>query len=543
MNGPIAPYPQNIKSAPAIAIALAATLLPFATNLPIDYDRFAVLLFVPALWLGRQLIFTQTATALSRSERVALAIFGSAAVSSTLLSDRPVPALVMTASWILLSALALLCRRLSQHDHLLRIVIIGICGGTVLGCLAVWAAWKEGTGIHQFPHYGHGRLFGLHMMISSMAAFAWTSSLRAGTLERIISLICGVVCCAGMLWSGGRAPLIGAAAGTIVWLLVSAKGTRKSLVINFSIIGFGGLALSLLFYSSEPWLGWWNAFGRSANASSISELSSTRVDFWAATWHEFLRAPWLGSGPDAYRYLQPKLDGNQPHNWILQLLLDCGLIGAGSASFLIFRTIYRSFFASPTPARNSSLNLRQGVTITLIACITAGLLDGVFYHAVLLIPTALLLGMAGASQPTAQSSTRNTRPLNTSLKVALSGAILVLVIHNYLVFALLRLPVPTNPANASAQILRHFPSTTIGLERWLNTWRESKPDQTLEWTIWAQDHTDNPEIFHVYAAILLVEYGQRDAAILQLEAAKLKAHVRSRPRVDRLLNALKSAVP
>ena len=525
---------------PAVwAVAVAAAVLPFLADLPIDYDRLAPVALLPALWLGRR--FQPADRGNPQARKIDRTLFTSAAVVailSAILGPHPVPSLVGTASWAWILAGAFLARRLATNTRAVRLILAGITMGATLGCLAVWAQWVEGTPVNAFPHYGHGRLFGLHMMVGTMTALAWVVLTPAQSVARLLGYVVAVINCGGMLWSGGRAPLVGVAAGLALWFWRSEPAERRVLLRGVPLVFLGGTLLSCLRWSPEPYLGWWNALARTNAATSVDALSSTRLSFWQVTWHEILQAPWIGHGADSYRFIVPKQDGNQPHNWVLQFLLDLGVLGAVPLGWLLLRQAHRGLTGNPADGDAGVSAARRAIAGGLVACLAAGLLDGVFYHAVLLLPAALLAGLAGSTGAEFPGNPGRTFRSGWLCLVA-SGALLGL--HSYLVACMAYPPAPAGPDAPAARLLRVFPSTTFALEGWLNTWRATQPDTVLEWSQWAQHHSDNPAPFHVYAAVLFSNRRDFASATREVEAAMRTAHWSALPKLRLLLAATRAA--
>jgi hypothetical protein len=297
--------------------------------------------------------------------------------------------------------------------------------------------------------------------------------------------------------------------------------------------------LSLLRWSPDPSLGWWGAFARTTAATSVDELSSTRLSFWSVTWHEILQAPWLGHGADSYRFILPKQDGNQPHNWILQFLLDFGFLGAVPLGLWLVRQAHRGLAGRHAQDELEIVRSRRAAAGALVACVAAGLLDGVFYHAVILLPAALLVGIAGAT-PTGKVMDASRWPLLLGGSLTAVSAV-VLGLHSYLFAALWLPPAPTGPDAPAPRLLRAFPSTTVTIERWLNAWRRTHPEIVMDWTHWALAHSDNQATLHVYAALLYTERGDLTSAAREMDEAMGKERHRDLPKLRRLQQAIRAA--
>jgi hypothetical protein len=389
------------------------------------------------------------------------------------------------------------------------------------------------------PHYQHIRLFGLHMLVGTVAALAWIIAAAPRSHERMLAYAAGVISCGGMLWSGGRTPLAGVAAGLVIWFWYAPRLERQVLVRAVLVVVLGGALLSFLRWSPEPYLGWWGAFARTTAATSVDELSSTRLSFWSVTWHEILRAPWIGHGADTYRFILPKQDGNQPHNWILQFLHDFGVLGAVPLGWLLLRQAYRGLAGRGVQDEGEIIRSRRAAAGALTACLAAGLLDGVFYHVIILLPAALLAGIAGAAPR--GKAVREARWYAAAWGSLAVTSAMVLGLHSYLFAALLLPPAPSGPDSPAPRLLRAFPSTTFAVDRWLNAWRRTHPEAVLEWIHWAQAHSDNPAPLHVYAALFYVERGDLASAAREVDEAMLKEHHRSLYKLRRLQEAIRAA--
>ena len=171
----------------AIAAEAALAGLPFLLLLPIDYDRVAPLAVLPALWFGRRRATDRRESALGSLDSTLLLLTLCVALVSSVTGPHPSASLVSVASGIWIVAGALLARRLAVSTAAIRYVLAGITAGATLGCLAVWTQWREGTSISAFPVYGHGRVFGLHMMVGTMTGLALLIEAPPKRLETLLT--------------------------------------------------------------------------------------------------------------------------------------------------------------------------------------------------------------------------------------------------------------------------------------------------------------------------------------------------------------------
>ena len=148
-------------------------VLPFLSNLPFDYDRFVPLLFIPALLFRGSAFATACDGRREAIDRWLLIAAAAVAIVAALMSARPAPALVGSATWVCILLGAVVARRGAHDPVCVRLLLAAISFGAALGCLAIWFTWTPGTAVNQFAHYGHARLFGLHMMIGTIAGLGW----------------------------------------------------------------------------------------------------------------------------------------------------------------------------------------------------------------------------------------------------------------------------------------------------------------------------------------------------------------------------------
>lgn len=528
--------PTDDSARVATWLAGALVVLPLLQALPLDFDRSAVLaVLLPVLWVGRHKL-ASAALSLGNSRRwirAALLATGIAIILSVAFADQPAPAIVTAATWVLVAAAGLIAGAAANgREAAIRRILEGVALGSALALAIMGCLWLA-TGRGAVPLYAHHRHVGLHAIGGALAGSALLVTSQRWP-QRCCWLAAGGVSWAGLLWSGGRTPMVALTVGIAVWFGISA-GLRKKIALATALHLGLGLAVSSSFVSSRPELGWRHAVSRTAAAVqpasvNVSKLTSTRSDFWREAAEHALKSPWIGHGPDAYRHILPKLDGQQPHNLLLQLWLDLGIAGAlpllgglGCALVLGWRQ-----------ARAHPDNRAYGAAFALAMAFTAAsMLDGVYYHVLTLLPAMLVLGILLFGHPSGLADINGPRrtaaiPIARTL---VSVAAAVLVIHSWLFQQLAVASPPRGPDAAAARLIRVFPSTTFGLWHWLDAWYRDDPATAIAWARWAQGHAANPSLFHIRAGQYLLASGDPDAAREELRAARDAAHWTARPAI------------
>lgn len=511
-------------------LALALLLLPGVYRIPWDTNRVApLILLAPALLFGRPLLDRACNRLLAGGWRTWLPMLAliSAVTIGTARSPHWAGSLVVAASWLLLALGALLTREILTQRPPLAWKLLGAMAASSAGAtLLHWLFWRMGASpVSAF--YVHHRLMGLHALAGALAAVALLRDPdpRAARL-RGIAWVIGIITWASFLWAGSRSTVLGLAAALAVWFWRSDRAGRRRLPIVAGGLLLGGLALSLVNWSDKSYLGWWHWWSRAAEAGvavDASALSSHRSDFWRGAIAHLGDAPWFGLGPDAYGYLTPRLEGAQPHNLLLQLLLDVGIVGTLAAGGSVARVLRAG---ARSPAALDWLAAALGFVV-------AAQVDGYFFYPLAAFPALLALG-ACAAPAIENVSDAPSRAARAWRPVALAAAS-VLLLHIWLFRVIVHGAPPATPHAFAARVWRHFPSVTYNIDAWADAWAERYPDAALATSRLAVPHSQSPDFFRVQIARLLLARGDRAGAIRELELAAAEAMPDERPAIESIL--------
>lgn len=221
-----------------------------------------------------------------------------------------------------------------------------------------------------------------------------------------IMLVGGAIC-----WSGTRAAMFGVAGAVLITIILrrDLPRPRTAVLIMGALLIGGGAGLWMLPPDA--------AFGFRImpGAAGESGYSSGRVQIWMDTINLFLARPWTGWGEGSVIWLVSFNGMNfaHPHNMPLQMLQSWGAPAAGAAFYLIGRLW---FALQRSGAQNGwMLPLLMAFDTLLIM----SLVDGVFYHARLLMLVALVSTVALRAAQTQHIS----RPRGTEVEAP--GAALI----------------------------------------------------------------------------------------------------------------------
>ena len=252
------------------------------------------------------------------------------------------------------------------------------------------------------PYHAHIRHGAYHGMI---AACAGTSVYLIGGPLRLLGLFVATVALFGIAYFGARGAFLGWGIFAVLTVYFAERRVRM-----------------LVLFSSMLLAAWISAgyVNEHLRASPFTGSLTTRMDSIASTtsstgrtriWRDALRAslnhPFLGHGPEGYVSSKCCLSGSvQPHNSIVQMQIEFGLAGAIGALALFFRYLWQPLLVSVKARVRGPVNIRQSCLLaTLIGICGFSLIDGLFYHVIPLLLSAIVfvLFQAGRTEKTSDS--------------------------------------------------------------------------------------------------------------------------------------------
>jgi O-antigen ligase len=456
------------------------------------------------------------------------ATWGVAMVLSTAFAEHVAPAVVRTAEWFSHVTFGLvLASLLASRTVLPRVVASAGAVGFALTCaLLIAAAFRMADpGAYDWarlPYIGHVRYLGIYAVFALVLA-AWPLlEGRGATAARALSWGCVVLAWCVIWWSGGRAAIL-TAFGATVLLTWFAHGRRTSLALALGLAIVLGAAVSLLLPAEDlqrginRGMGIHTFFGRVASTSDA--YSTGRMELWATAVDAWSARPLLGVGPDAGAFVLSAFGHEQPHNVILQALLEWGVVGA-----LPFLTLVALLAAAPFRDRGRK-PLPGPRVVAGVAVVAAGahaLLDGVLYD-------PRWLALVAASGAIAVMPGPAVAPVSvTARRAATAGALLILLVaaaHLVTLGAVLRTGTPA-PDSLRARWVRAFPSVEDlqVARRWARDWAASEPAEARRILTWGARHGSHPWTFLRDEAALVHAQGDRtEAGRLTARADALEA--------------------
>lgn len=200
-------------------------------------------------------------------------------------------------------------------------------------------------------------------------------------------------------WSGTRSSLFAFVGAYFVGtrMFPTLRRLRAATALATSLLA--GLTLSFLHQAPHSAFG----FLRLWESSTSSNPGSGRFGMWLGTLRVYLERPLFGFGESQFRFLVPEAlkAFNHPHNWVVQILFQWGLIGAVCYFALAIYTWAR-FERRVAEIGNPAMPAYFVVTSLLLY----SLVEGTMYHpypvAMLVVAIAWVLAAPGTRKGAAR---------------------------------------------------------------------------------------------------------------------------------------------
>ncbi|PMO62644.1 hypothetical protein BCT06_01295 [Vibrio breoganii] len=217
-----------------------------------------------------------------------------------------------------------------------------------------------------------GALIGTYRLFHSdkIINFNWVSILAISNFSMII-------------WLGGRGAIIS------YFVMISMfigfdYYFRGNKLTSISVINWISLILLSLILTSPLNVFSWNGGVRFGFGSDLYESAEAfggpRVEQWYEAFIMFIEQPWLGYGPGSYRFLSEfglNYGFNHPHNFILQILFEFGVVGLFCiGTYLALLAVKSLFLLQKTKDESLDLSI-----IMIGGLIVHGLVSGPLFHA------------------------------------------------------------------------------------------------------------------------------------------------------------------
>jgi O-antigen ligase len=200
----------------------------------------------------------------------------------------------------------------------------------IFGDFRRWAGWQDWDG-RAYLAFGHTVVNG------AGTAFAIALFARFGSVRQGIAILLFSVCMYFLLVGGGRGPFLGGMLAAMIGLACRppelGRGKLNIPYATVAAVAIIAVAIGYVSYlvSSGNLTTTLSRFAKLFNEGGYEKAKDGygRLDFWASALRFWLQAPVLGHGLDSFSHmlLGWEKEGIHPHNILLQILCELGLVG------------------------------------------------------------------------------------------------------------------------------------------------------------------------------------------------------------------------
>lgn len=277
----------------------------------------------------------------TRASLVAFFSFGLWVIYRDLDSLEPWPALAKDTHWLAVPVATLLLGQVFRRH---KGAVVAVKLAAAIAIVVVLLAFQFETGPHTYanhaPVFGQVRHLGLSIGFLAICLYlpggrgSWLGVVFRGA--RILGL-------AIMFWSGTRSSIL-AWLFCMLLLAIAERTLTRVLVVDTAL----AIGLALIPISPMSHRGLSDSLLASIDAQSIDGLSARRLSLWQSTLAALnqLGLIWQGAGGNGFLRIQKFFAASiyppghlQPHNFIIQVVCDWGLIGLVLISALFGRML------------------------------------------------------------------------------------------------------------------------------------------------------------------------------------------------------------
>lgn len=230
------------------------------------------------------------------------------------------------------------------------------------------------------PHIRHVGIYAAAMTGMSIGAMATARDWRG----RALAFAVAAVGFALGLWTGSRGMALSVAGATAVGaLLLPAMRSVKLWGAAALALAIGIAAVAWLPVPNDQMMG----VARTVAATTEHEVTTGRVQIWMNVVQAVARHPVFGYGSGQMVAVAPFSDMGQPHNLILQILLDWGLAGFACIIIIAFYYVRRAWPELRSRGEELAAPFMGAASLFLLSMIDAAL-----FH---VLPVALFATFAG----------------------------------------------------------------------------------------------------------------------------------------------------
>jgi O-antigen ligase len=188
-----------------------------------------------------------------------------------------------------------------------------------------------------------------------------------------------------LVWNGGRSSMAAALLTSMAVSLYSVVYAKASLK---RVLAFVVLLVCATVLADRMSVFNWNGLQRTSHLITVTstesaavaseEFSAGRTTIWAMSINAFKTAPWFGLGPYGYFFIPERTDDDQPHNLVIQFLLEWGIVGTVPLLALMAYCAWQGLRQLPAAFRERDFGYVYGAAVILLLTVD-GLTAGTYF--------------------------------------------------------------------------------------------------------------------------------------------------------------------
>jgi O-antigen ligase len=242
------------------------------------------------------------------------------------------------------------------------------------------------------PPFGrHVRLISIGIEVAVIAAVTLFLVHKKSFIKELLLLLCILVCATFLITTGSRASML----STLLTIFVLAVFGLAAKKMHYWKLGMMALTIFLSVWMAEIFpVHSWNGMQRAIEVSTVSvavdkdasayEVADTFTSGRMLVWSEAINAiklsPLIGLGPNAsIFFVKAPYAHDQPHNFILQFLIEWGIIGASLLIAILVSFAWHGIKNLPRAFQEEDTDYVLAAGVVFVLTVN-GLTDGTYYH-------------------------------------------------------------------------------------------------------------------------------------------------------------------
>ena len=320
--------------------------------------------------------------------------------ASLLLAPMGAVAIRWTVLWVIhllfgLSVAYLCTRQLRLQDFIVCYLAAFVVYNLIFVIFVIDHWGQPIDWVHYLPgaiHIRHVAIYAAAMTGMSIGVMAGARSRRAWGLAFAVATLGFAV----GFWTGARGMVVSVAGATILAALFipAMRGIRVLAAAALSL-GAGFAAVAWLPTPNAEMMG----VARQVAATTEQEMTTGRLEMWSKVVAAIARNPIFGYGPGQMPAVARHSTMGQPHNLVLQVVLDWGLIGLACVLVVSFYYLRRAI-----PAVRRDGDLLAAPAMAMLSLLILSMFDAAMFHVLPLSIFACCAGMIASRWPSREGA-------------------------------------------------------------------------------------------------------------------------------------------